>query len=131
MINDGKWGSEKSDWACSEIIIINKRISIDEIECIENYLSDKYGLQPNTNPGNCLNNPLSLAGWYDGDSIDLDNLQWKDKSGYGFNNNGIITGSGFDEIVERDPLNELYLNDQKILIEAQIHKLYLIQHYNL
>eukprot|EP01083_Nonionella_stella_P109132 317880_1 len=34
-----------SDWACSEIIIVNERLSTGEIECVEWYFSSKYDLR--------------------------------------------------------------------------------------
>ena len=73
-INQGYYSGETSDWACAEIIIMNKRISDNEILCIEDYLLDKYGLSrnetANINPGQCLNDTSKLVGWYDGDSFD-------------------------------------------------------------
>eukprot|EP01083_Nonionella_stella_P083076 229537_1 len=41
-INKGFKPEKSSDWACTEIIIINQKIPLDDIICIENYLLEKY-----------------------------------------------------------------------------------------
>ena len=46
LINKGAFPLETSDFACGEIIVINNKLNLTEIECIENYLNDKYN---NTN----------------------------------------------------------------------------------
>lgn len=105
-------GAQTSTFACSEVIIVNKVLSESEVTCIENYLSDKYGLKPTENPGGCLDaaSSNSLRGWYAPDSIDLDNNQWVDKSGYGYMNNGLISGTA-----ETESTGEFYLNDASVL----------------
>eukprot|EP01083_Nonionella_stella_P083077 229539_1 len=133
MIGLGAYPAEISDWACTEIIVINQKLPLDEIICIENYLLEKYSTNapttaptsapsnapsfPTTDPTNAPSNaptepsiPPTLAptaklqwcvetdiidGWYDGDSIDIANDIWTDKSGH--NNHGSIgvsTGIG-------------------------------------
>eukprot|EP01083_Nonionella_stella_P158429 515722_1 len=42
MIGLGSHPVETSAWACTEIIIINQKIPLDDIICIENYLLEKY-----------------------------------------------------------------------------------------
>eukprot|EP01083_Nonionella_stella_P226421 804113_1 len=51
-INAGWQGtSQLSDWACTEIIIINQKIPLDDIICIENYLLEKYSTNaPTSSP---------------------------------------------------------------------------------
>ena len=66
-------------------------------------------------PGDCLNNKKSLIGWFDGDSMNLDSNVWTDKTGIGYNNNGIITGNGINIDQGTNPLNEVYLNKQKVV----------------
>jgi len=41
-INDRS--ANRGDWACAEIIIVNAELSVDEIECVENYFNCRYGL---------------------------------------------------------------------------------------
>ena len=43
-INQGLLGDEYSDFACAEIIIINEKLLLPEIQCIEQYLFNKYSL---------------------------------------------------------------------------------------
>ena len=50
MINDGFWGNEDSDWSCAEVIIIDEKISNDEILCIESYLNQRYAVFPTLSP---------------------------------------------------------------------------------
>eukprot|EP01083_Nonionella_stella_P227374 806788_1 len=40
---NGGYTNEPSDWACSEIIIINRKLSLTEYNCVERKLFDKYG----------------------------------------------------------------------------------------
>ena len=116
-INTGYIGEETSTFACAEIIIVNKVLSDTEMVCIENYLSDKYGLKATENPGNCLNNIESLAGWYDGGSMDVINNQWLDKSGIKFNNNGIVTDNTGIEVYDgTDTSSEFYVRDNNKVI---------------
>eukprot|EP01083_Nonionella_stella_P158431 515724_1 len=50
-INKGFKPEKSSDWACTEIIIINQKIPLDDIICIENYLLEKYSTNaPTTAP---------------------------------------------------------------------------------
>eukprot|EP01084_Bolivina_argentea_P035397 65660_1 len=42
MINLGSLPDETSDFACTEIIIINQKLPLNEITCIEDYLFGKY-----------------------------------------------------------------------------------------
>ena len=47
---NARWSSEDSDFALAELIVINSILDISEIECIEDYLADKYqyDLRPKT-----------------------------------------------------------------------------------
>jgi len=45
-INDSPTGKDLSNWACAEIIIVNAELSVDEIECVENYFNCRYALSP-------------------------------------------------------------------------------------
>ena len=50
-INTG-WSSEYSDYGFAELLVFNQLLDIQSIECIEQYLDDKYGLNyaPTGNP---------------------------------------------------------------------------------
>ena len=63
----------------------------------------------------CLNNGREIHAWYDGDSIDLTNDLWIDKSGN--NNTGeMVVNTGIELFDGTDISNaELYLNDQPIV----------------
>eukprot|EP01083_Nonionella_stella_P177296 622698_1 len=51
MINLGAYPADTSDWACTEIIVLNQKIPLHEIQCIENYLVEKYSTNaPTTAP---------------------------------------------------------------------------------
>ena len=41
-INQGQSSGETSHFGCSEIIMVNRELPLSEIECVENYLMDKY-----------------------------------------------------------------------------------------
>eukprot|EP01083_Nonionella_stella_P283097 963466_1 len=44
-INNGQAiPDEESDWACGEIIVVNEKLSDNEIQCVEDYFSCKYDL---------------------------------------------------------------------------------------
>eukprot|EP01084_Bolivina_argentea_P265606 450284_1 len=43
-IHNGPSASEVSDWACGEIIVVNEKLSDNEIQCVEDYFSCKYDL---------------------------------------------------------------------------------------
>ena len=113
-INRGDYAAQTSSFGCSEIIIINKEISESEIECVEDYLSDKYGFIATGNPGNCLTEAQkqNLVGWYDGDSADIANSKWYDLSG--LENDALIDGD-FEIFDGQDPLNEFYANGNKVV----------------
>ena len=89
---------------------------MDEIECIEDYLNEKYNVfeTATENPGQCLNNITDLVGWYTGDSLDLTNNEWEDISGA--NNHGIISGSGIQLFNGIDINNEFYINGRSVVL---------------
>eukprot|EP01083_Nonionella_stella_P158433 515727_1 len=93
-INKGFKPEKSSDWACTEIIIINQKIPLDDIICIENYLLEKYS----HNPLQSCVDPSIIDGWYDGDSIDIAGNVWKDKSGHAEHGTiGVSTGIGVSD----------------------------------
>ena len=115
-INQGKYSAYTSDFGCAEIIVVNEELSLDEIECIEDYLNDKYKIikEVEGNPGDCLNvEENNLVGWYDGDSLSIDNGRWLDKSGLA--NDGVISGSGLELFDGTDTGSEFYANGQKVV----------------
>eukprot|EP01083_Nonionella_stella_P180224 642102_1 len=58
MIGLGAYGGETSDWACTEIIVIDQKIPLDDIICIENYLLEKYSTNaPTTSPTSAPSDP--------------------------------------------------------------------------
>eukprot|EP01083_Nonionella_stella_P288358 981236_1 len=60
-INAGTHTAEISDFACTEIIVINQKIPLDDILCIENYLSEKYSTNsPTTSPTSPPSNAPSV-----------------------------------------------------------------------
>eukprot|EP01083_Nonionella_stella_P301623 1035835_1 len=60
-INKGFKPEKSSDWACTEIIIINQKIPLDDIICIENYLLEKYSTNaPTTAPTSAPSNAPSF-----------------------------------------------------------------------
>ena len=50
VINTGYHAHEASDFAMAELIVFNNNLDITEIECIENYLQNKYIFIPTTSP---------------------------------------------------------------------------------
>ena len=114
-INRGYWSSYTSHFGCAEIIMVNQQLSLDEIECIEDYLNDKYDIFQiaTENPGQCLSNVTDLMGWYIGDSLNLTNNIWHDISGA--NNHGTISGSGIEVFDGNDTNSEFYLNGSKVV----------------
>ena len=96
---------------------------MDEIKCIEDYLNDKYKIfiRATNNPGLCLDvdSLLELVGWFAGDSMDLDNNIWENKSGsnrrFTDGDDGIVEGEDIDVDLGTNELNEYYINGNPIV----------------
>ena len=72
-INRGSYyGGYTSHFGCTEIIMVNQELPLDEIKCVEDYLNDKYEVfrVATANPGQCMNDTSTLVGWYNGDSLE-------------------------------------------------------------
>ena len=97
--------------------MINREISLNETECIEQYLNNKYDIVQTAteNPGQCLNQThvSDLVGWFTGDSLNITNNEWRDISGA--NNHGIVSGSGIQLFDGGQVANEFYLNGLKVV----------------
>ena len=100
------------------MIIINEELPLNTIECIENYLEDKYDVidEVSANPGECLTEEQleSLVGWYDGDSAGVSYNKWFDKSG--LKNDGLVDGTGFEVFDGQDTTNEFYINNHSVVL---------------
>ena len=109
-------GNQLSDFSCAEILFIDRKLNESEIECIEDYLDDKYKLFAQTSPGECLSNKKKLVGWYTSESFDSVTNKWMDITERGFNNDIEITDStGLGSLTEIDTSNELYLNGKQAI----------------
>ena len=98
--------------------MVNEELSLDDIQCIENYLNDKYqvfGRGATENPGQCLtqNTTDDLVGWYTGDSFNITTNKWQDISGN--DNYGFISGSGIELFNGNDTNDEFYINGEKVV----------------
>ena len=88
-INDGQYTGEMSDWEVAEIIVYNRRLSLNEINTVENYLAIKYNLLQSTLPPvyrqplswDILNDIPGIYAVYDGHSFDETNNVWRDRIG--------------------------------------------------
>ena len=68
-------------------------------------------MESGRNPTICTTK--TVAAWYDGSSLDIDNNIWIDISGS--NNHGIISGEGIGYFDALDQSNELYIKNQPVV----------------
>eukprot|EP01083_Nonionella_stella_P234815 826301_1 len=62
-INSGQFVGEVSDFACAEIMVINNiRANKNDIQCLEEYFADKYGLDLVAPRDHESSSPVSLCG---------------------------------------------------------------------
>ena len=89
-INTGAQSTEDSAFAIAEMMVIDGEINPLQIRCVEQQLSDKYGVLNLGTSCNDKNNTLTIQcgldrdvfAWSQGDNYDSFSTIWKDDSGY-------------------------------------------------
>ena len=96
--------------------------------CVQDYLNDKYKIytKATNNPGGCLSNDSlsQLIGWFDGDSMNISNNVWENKSGskrdFIGGDDGIIKNAkDLEKVLETNSSKKLYLNGHPIVYGSQ------------